>query len=200
MDVDQGTLTTSQDNFGIASRLARTLSVELINVEGRRAPRANPDAVDLTMRGWSILNPAPQREDAKRAVTVFEDVLRIDSHNSQALVGLAHALTLIHRNRWDPDRALILARADEAVTRAIALAQLRPRALRQGRGSRAVPAIRRCAGDVRQGHRPRSQPCGSIRFPRPGLDRHRGGRGDDSAGGETRTRTWRATRKPSNGA
>ena len=50
MDVDQGTLTTSQDNFGIASRLARTLSVELINVEGRRAPRANPDAVDLTMR------------------------------------------------------------------------------------------------------------------------------------------------------
>jgi TolB-like protein/Flp pilus assembly protein TadD len=121
MDVDQGALTTSQDNFGIASRLARTLSVELINVEGRRAPRANPDAVDLTMLGWSILNAAPQREDAKRAVTVFEDTLRIDPDNSQARVGLAHALTLIHRNRWDPDRAVILARADEAVTRAIAL-------------------------------------------------------------------------------
>ncbi len=121
MDVDQGTLTTSQDNFGIASRLARTLSVELVNVEGRRAPRANPDAVDLTMRGWSILNAAPQQDDAKRSVTVFEDALRIDPDNSQARVGLAHALTLIHRNRWDPDRALILARADEAVTRAIAL-------------------------------------------------------------------------------
>jgi TolB-like protein/class 3 adenylate cyclase/Flp pilus assembly protein TadD len=121
MDVDQGTLTTSQDNFGIASRLARTLSVELINVEGRRAPRANPDAVDLTMRGWSILNAAPQRDDAKRAVTVFEDALRIDPDNSQAGVGLAHALTLIHRNRWDPDWARILTRADEAVTRAIAL-------------------------------------------------------------------------------
>jgi adenylate cyclase len=121
MDVDQGTLTTSQDNFGIASRLARTLSVELVNVEGRRAPRANPDAVDLTMRGWSILNAAPQQDDAKRSVTVFEDALRIDPDNSQARVGLAHALTLIHRNRWYPDRALILARADEAVTRAIAL-------------------------------------------------------------------------------
>lgn len=121
MDVDQGTLTTSQDNFGIASRLARTLSVELVNVEGRRAPRANPDAVDLTMRGWSILNAAPQQDDAKRSVTVFEDALRIDPDNSQARVGLALALTLIHRNRWDPDRALILARADEAVTRAIAL-------------------------------------------------------------------------------
>jgi TolB-like protein/cytochrome c-type biogenesis protein CcmH/NrfG len=121
MDVDQGTLTTSQDNFGIASRLARTLSVELINVEGRRAPRANPDAVDLTMRGWSILNAAPQQDEAKRSVTVFEDALRIDPYNSQARVGLAHALTLIHRNRWDPERAPILARADEAVTRAIAL-------------------------------------------------------------------------------
>ena len=121
MDVDQGTLATSQDNFGIASRLARTLSVELVNVEGRRAPRANPDAVDLTMRGWSILNAAPQQDDAKRSVAVFEDALRIDPDNSQARVGLAHALTLIHRNRWDPDRAQVLARADEAVTRAIAL-------------------------------------------------------------------------------
>ena len=121
MDVDQGTLATSQDNFGIASRLARTLSVELVNVEGRRAPRANPDAVDLTMRGWSILNAAPQQDDAKRSVTVFEDALRIDPDNSQARVGLAHALTLIHRNRWDPERARVLARADEAVTRAIAL-------------------------------------------------------------------------------
>jgi len=122
MDVDQGALTTSPDNLGIASRLARTLSVELVNVEGRRAPRANPDAVDLTMRGWSILNAAPQQDDAKRSVAVFEDALRIDPDNSQAQVGLAHALTLIHRNRWDPDRAAILARADDAVTRAIALA------------------------------------------------------------------------------
>ena len=121
MDVDQGTLATSQDNFGIASRLAKTLSVELVNVEGRRAPRANPDAVDLTMRGWSILNAAPQQDEAKNSVTVFEDALRIDPDNSQARVGLAHALTLMHRNRWDPEPARILARADEAVTRAIAL-------------------------------------------------------------------------------
>jgi TolB-like protein/class 3 adenylate cyclase/Tfp pilus assembly protein PilF len=121
MDVDQGTLATSQDNFGIASRLAKTLSVELVNVEGRRAPRANPDAVDLTMRGWSILNAAPQQDEAKKSVTVFEDALRIDPDNSQARVGLAHALTLLHRNRWDPEPARILARANEAVTRAIAL-------------------------------------------------------------------------------
>ena len=121
MDVDQGTLTTTQDNFGIASRLAKTLSVELVNVEGRRAPQANPDAVDLTMRGWSILNGGPGQDDVKRSVVVFEDALRLDPDNSQALVGLAQAFTLIHRNRWDPETDRTLARADEAVTRAIAL-------------------------------------------------------------------------------
>ena len=121
MDIDQGTLTTTQDNFGIASRLAKTLSVELVNVEGRRVPPANPDAVDLTMRGWSILNGGPGQDDVKRSVVVFEDALRLDPDNSQALVGLAQAFTLIHRNRWDPERDRALARADEAVTRAIAL-------------------------------------------------------------------------------
>ena len=65
------------------------------------------------MRGWSILNAAPQQDDAKRSVTVFEDALRIDPDNSQARVGLAQAFTLMHRNRWDPERDRILARADE---------------------------------------------------------------------------------------
>ena len=122
MDVDQSTLATLQDNFGIANRLARTLSVELVNVEGRRAPRADPDAVDLTMRGWSVLNGGPNKDDVQRSVALFEDALRIDPENSQARVGLAQALTLIYRNRWDPEPAKVLARADEAATRAIAAA------------------------------------------------------------------------------
>ncbi len=122
MDVDQHTLATLQDNFGIANRLARMLSVELVNVEGRRAPRADPDAVDLTMRGWSVLNGGPNKDDTQRSVALFEDALRIDPDNTQARVGLALALTLIYRNRWDPDPAKVLARADEAATRAIAAA------------------------------------------------------------------------------
>lgn len=122
VDVDQHTLATLQDNFGIANRLARTLSVELVNVEGRRPPRADPDAVDLTMRGWSILNGGPNKDDAQRSVALFEDALRIDPDSSQARVGLAQALTLIYRNRWDPEPAKVLARADEAASRAIATA------------------------------------------------------------------------------
>ena len=118
----KSTLATVQDNFGIANRLARTLSVELVNVEGRRAPRADPDAVDLTMRGWSVLNGGPNKEDVQRSVALFEEALRIDPENSQARVGLAQALTLVYRNRWDPEPAKVLARADEAATRAIAAA------------------------------------------------------------------------------
>jgi len=121
MDVDQSTLAL-QDNFGIANRLARMLSVELVNVEGRRAPRTDPDAVDLTMRGWSVLNGGPNKEDVQRSVGLFEDALRIDPENSQARVGLAQALTTVYRNRWDPEPAKVLARADEAATRAIAAA------------------------------------------------------------------------------
>ncbi|HEY7518996.1 MAG TPA: adenylate/guanylate cyclase domain-containing protein [Methylomirabilota bacterium] len=122
IDVDQGTLATSPDTFGIAPRLARALSVELVNVEGRRAPRANPDAVDLVMRGWSLLNAGPNREDVQTAVTLFEAALRIDSDNAQANVGLAQALIHVLRSRWDPARARVLARADEAATRATAVA------------------------------------------------------------------------------
>jgi adenylate cyclase len=121
MDVDQSTL-ARQDNFGIANRLARMLSVELVNVEGRRAPRTNPDAVDLTMRGWSVLNGGPNKDDVQRSIGLFEDALRLDPENSQARVGLAQALTLVYRNRWDPEPAKVLARADEAASRAIATA------------------------------------------------------------------------------
>jgi len=122
IDVDQGALGTSQDNLGIANRLARTLSFELVNVEGRRAPRANPDAVDLTMRGWSVLNAGASKDDVQTSVTLFEQALRIDPDNSQANAGMAQALTSIYRSRWDPEPATVLARADEAATRAIATA------------------------------------------------------------------------------
>ena len=121
MDVDQSTLAL-QDNFGIANRLARMLSVELVNAEGRRARRADPDAVDLTMRGWSVLNGGPNKVDVQRSVGLFEDALRIDPENSQARVGLAQALIVVYRNRWDPEPAKVLARADEAATRVIAAA------------------------------------------------------------------------------
>jgi tetratricopeptide (TPR) repeat protein len=115
-------LATLQGTFGIAHRLARTRSIELVHVEGRRAPRTDPNAVDLTMRGWSILHGGPNKEDLQRSVALFEEALRLDPDHSQARVGLAQALTFVYRNRWDPEPATVLARADEAATRAISTA------------------------------------------------------------------------------
>ena len=43
----------------ITTRLARTVGIELVAAEGRRAERERPnnmDAIDLAMRGWAILN------------------------------------------------------------------------------------------------------------------------------------------------
>ena len=63
-----------------------------------------------------------RREEVQNAVTLFEAALRIDPDNIQANVGLAQALIHVLRSRWDPERAKVLARAEEAATRATAVA------------------------------------------------------------------------------
>ncbi|MGY4427919.1 TolB-like protein/tetratricopeptide (TPR) repeat protein [Bradyrhizobium sp. F1.13.1] len=76
----------------ITTRLARTVGIELVAAEGRRAERERPnnmDAQDLTMRGWAILNqPLSLRRD-RAACDLFEAALRLDDGNVEALVGLA---------------------------------------------------------------------------------------------------------------
>lgn len=76
----------------ITTRLARTVGIELVAAEGRRAERERPnnmDAVDLAMRGWAILNqPLSLRRD-RAACDLFDAALRLDDRNVEALVGLA---------------------------------------------------------------------------------------------------------------
>ncbi|MCK1469068.1 adenylate/guanylate cyclase domain-containing protein (plasmid) [Bradyrhizobium sp. 131] len=76
----------------ITTRLARTVGVELVAAEGRRAERERPnnmDAGDLAMRGWAILNqPLSLRRD-RAACDLFDAALRLDDRNVEALVGLA---------------------------------------------------------------------------------------------------------------
>ena len=64
----------------------------------------------------------PNKDEVQRSVMLLEKALRIDADNGQASTGLAQALTLIYRNRWDPEPAKVLARADQAATRAISAA------------------------------------------------------------------------------
>ena len=106
------------------ARLANSLGVELVKAEALRAMRErpdNPDAVDLSMRGWAELyrgETSKTNEDA--AGGFFERALAIDPHLVQAMVGLATTLAdrVIYLHSDDPKSDL--ARAEDLAERAVA--------------------------------------------------------------------------------
>jgi hypothetical protein len=109
----------------ITTRLARTVGIELVAAEGRRAERERPnnmDAVDLAMRGWAILNqPLSLRRD-RDACKLFEAALRRDDRNIEALIGLALYHTNDLRTFASTNRDEQLCIAEKAITEALVLA------------------------------------------------------------------------------
>jgi adenylate cyclase len=106
----------------ITGRLARRLDLELINQESRRAEIARPntpDAVDLAMRGWAVLNQPYSREQLAQSRGLFEKALQIDPGLPKALVGLADALALEVNYRWTDTPADQLRRAEDAIDRVL---------------------------------------------------------------------------------
>ena len=109
----------------ITTRLARTVGIELVAAEGRRAERERPnnmDAVDLAMRGWAILNqPLSLRRD-REACDLFDAALRLDDRNVEALVGLAFYHGNDLRTFASTNRDEQLRIAETAITEALTLA------------------------------------------------------------------------------
>jgi TolB-like protein/Tfp pilus assembly protein PilF len=106
----------------ITGRLARRLDLELTNAESRRGQSErpdNPDAVDLAMRGWSVLNQPYSREQLAQSRDLFEKALRIEPDFSQALVGLALTLAIQVNYRWSDAPTEQLAQATAAVDRVL---------------------------------------------------------------------------------
>jgi TolB-like protein len=80
----------------ITAWLARIVGIELVAAEGRRAERERPnnmDAMDLSMRGWAMMNQPFLVDRMHQARGLFEASLRLDDHNVHALLGLADAHT-----------------------------------------------------------------------------------------------------------
>ena len=106
----------------ITTRLARTVGIELIAAEGRRAERERPnnmDAVDLAMRGWAILNqPLSLRRD-REACELFDAALRLDDRNVEALIGLAFYHTNDVRTFASTNRDEQIRIAEKAITKAL---------------------------------------------------------------------------------
>jgi adenylate cyclase len=108
----------------VTGRVASALSLELVANESRKSLRArpnNPDAVDLTMRGRSLMNKPPDKERTLEARRLFERALSMDRQSADALVGLAQTYTRIILNAWSDDHVEDLQRADDVLTRALAI-------------------------------------------------------------------------------
>jgi adenylate cyclase len=113
-----------QLQMDFVARLARSLDVELVRAEALRATRErpnNPDAVDLSMRGWmERYRGLTSRTNEVAAVALFERALAVDPHLVPAMVGLAQTLasrvTYLHSDDPKSDNA----RAKDWAERAVA--------------------------------------------------------------------------------
>ena len=110
----------------VVARLANSLGLALTNAEAQRGARSkNPDAIDLTMRGWALFwrafpkPPNEVRESLKQARALFDRALAIDPNDADALAGSANAYFEEYFSGWtDPQtdyEANILGQANRAI-------------------------------------------------------------------------------------
>src|ERR1700719_1675272 len=73
----------------VVARLANTLGYELVKAEAQRGTHStNPDAIDLTMRGWAAIWQPPTKESITSARDYFERAIKLDPQNAQAMGGM----------------------------------------------------------------------------------------------------------------
>jgi adenylate cyclase len=107
------------------ARLARSLDVELVRAESLRGMRdrpANPDAVDLAMRGWAAYFNGFGVDNLNKAIADFERALQLDPSIERAQVGLADTLANRVSIFRAGDAATDLDRADTLIADALSAA------------------------------------------------------------------------------
>jgi TolB-like protein/class 3 adenylate cyclase/Flp pilus assembly protein TadD len=100
------------------ARLGRALGVQAIEQASRRAEREqaqNPDAADLSLRGWASINRGSSRENLDAAETAFRAALALQPRLTAALSGLAWVQAQRLGNDMAVDRAGTVREADELV-------------------------------------------------------------------------------------
>jgi adenylate cyclase len=108
----------------VVARLANSLGYELVRTEAEKDARSkSPDAVDLAMRGWALVWQEQQqqrtRENNNAAKALFEQALKIDPNETDALAGDAYAYMLEYTRGWANTgtkyEEKILSQADRAI-------------------------------------------------------------------------------------
>ena len=113
-----------QLQLDIVSRLANSLGAELLKAESLRSMRErpdNPDAADLAMRGWALINQVDDKERFNDGMKQFEHALALDPQNVQAMTGLASVLQWRAYDGWSDNWARDFGRAQGLITRALVL-------------------------------------------------------------------------------
>jgi adenylate cyclase len=108
----------------VVARLANTLGYELIKAEAEKGARsANPDAIDLTMRGWALFEQQPPTRDHNDAArALFEQALKIDPDNPEPLTGDIATYSTEYLFGWTNPQTDYEAKILGQAERAIALA------------------------------------------------------------------------------
>jgi len=100
-DTECARLAEAQDE--ITGRLARTLSLEIVEVAGRRIEQEreiDPDARDLVMRGWTWYHRPWSEPGLKQARQYFEQAQKIDPASVEARIGIGATLATNIGNGW----------------------------------------------------------------------------------------------------
>jgi TolB-like protein len=115
---DDAPWTWSQD---IRTRVAHALDLQITDVVGGWKPNAPAarDAIEHTMRGYSVLRRAATREELEAAAAEFHAALRSQPDSASAWAGSSIALSAMILNRFVPEPAAMLAQAEQAAGRAL---------------------------------------------------------------------------------
>ena len=108
----------------VTQRIAQALSLELVDAESRswrRARPRNPDALDLAMQGWSLMNQPLNRDRARQACDLFATSLKMDGQLVDSLIGLAYVLVANAAQEWSDSPDQDVDWAEELVDEALAL-------------------------------------------------------------------------------
>lgn len=121
IDVPRADLADLQEN--ISGRIAWALELELPGVESRRGQRGDgtsPDAFELAMLGWSLMNRPPSRENVLAAEGHFRRAFELDPGSLPARIGLSFTHVRRVTNYWSATPREDLARATALIDPALA--------------------------------------------------------------------------------
>jgi adenylate cyclase len=109
----------------VVARLANSLGSELVMAEAEKSAHSKiPDAIDLAMRGWALTWQARQQPLREResildtARTLFDQALKIDPNDADALAGEAYVYHVAYFYGWkttEDYESKVLGQADRAI-------------------------------------------------------------------------------------